>query len=252
LPILSPSTASLLHLLFEAAAYAIAFAIYTRTRRSDPSALTQEQGLGLILGAAVGALIGAKLLAWLEAPFDPAVLLRLDPLALQGKTIVGGILGGWIGVEVSKARLHIGRPTGDAFAFALVAGIAIGRVGCFLAGLRDGTFGTPTDRPWGVDFGDGVRRHPTQLYEVAFLVALGLVLARARRRARPQGELFLLFVAGYMVFRVAVENLKPRHALVGGLSPIQIAALLGAAAAVGVLLRRRTARASVRPERAVA
>jgi phosphatidylglycerol---prolipoprotein diacylglyceryl transferase len=252
LPILSPRTASLLHLLFEAAAYAIAFAIYTRLRRGDPSALTQEQGLGLILGAAVGALIGAKLLAWLEAPLDPAMLLRLDPLALQGKTIVGGILGGWIGVEVAKARLHIGRPTGDAFAFALVAGIAVGRIGCFLAGLRDGTYGTPTDLPWGIDFGDGVRRHPTQLYEIAFLIALGLVLARARRVPRPQGELFLLFVAGYMAFRFAVENLKPRHVLVFVLSPIQIASLVGAVTAVGVLVRRRALRAAVRPERAVA
>ena len=253
MPILSPRTASAIHLLFEAAAYAIAFAIYTRLRRNDRSAaLTQHQGLGVILGAAVGALIGAKLLAWLEAPLDPAMLLRLDPFVLQGKTIVGGILGGWIGVEVAKARLHIRRSTGDAFAPALVAGIAVGRIGCFLAGLRDGTYGTPTDLPWGIDFGDGVRRHPTQLYEIAFLLLLGLALARARRVARPSGELFLLFVAGYMGFRLAVENLKPRHVLVLGLSPIQIAALVGAVTAVGVLVRRRALRAAVRPERAVA
>jgi phosphatidylglycerol:prolipoprotein diacylglycerol transferase len=253
LPILTSRTALAVHFAFEALAYALAFAIYAQQRRKHRAApLSRNEDLGVILGAAVGALAGAKLLAWLEAPVDPAMLLRLDPLVLQGKTIVGGILGGWIGVEVAKRRLGIRRSTGDAFVPALLVGIAVGRIGCFLAGLHDRTYGTPTSLPWGVDFGDGLRRHPTQLYEIGFLVALGLLLGRARRTVRPEGELFLLFVAAYMAFRFGVEFLKPRHFLAGGLSAIQIAALLGAAAAIGVLARRRAVWTSARPEQALA
>ena len=57
--------------------------------------------------------------------------------------------------------------TGAYFAPSLAIGIAIGRIGCFLSGLEDYTYGTPTTLPWGYDFGDGVLRHPVQLYEAA-------------------------------------------------------------------------------------
>ena len=47
---------------------------------------------------------------------------------------------------------------------------------CFLAGLHDDTYGLPTAAPWGMDFGDGIPRHPTQLYEIAVVLPLGLAL----------------------------------------------------------------------------
>ena len=61
----------------------------------------------------------------------------------------------------------------------IAVGLAIGRVGCFLAGLHDDTYGLPTALPWGVDFGDGTPRHPTQLYEIAVVLPLGWALRRA-------------------------------------------------------------------------
>ena len=63
--------------------------------------------------------------------------------------------------------------TGDLLALPLVLGIAIGRIGCFLSGLEDQSYGVATALPWGVDFGDGVARHPTQLYEYRFSPLLG-------------------------------------------------------------------------------
>ena len=74
--------------------------------------------------------------------------------------IVGGLLGGWAGVEIAKRVLRIRYSTGDLFVFPLVVGMSIGRVGCFLTGLDDHTCGTWTGLPWAVDFGDGPR-HPT-------------------------------------------------------------------------------------------
>ena len=139
---------------------------------------------------------------------------------LGGKTIVGALLGGTFAVEWAKARMGVQRRTGDLFALPLVAGIAIGRIGCFLAGLRDHTYGTPTALPWGVDFGDGIRRHPTQLYEVAAMLALGWLLWRLGRQPHREGDLFRAFLTLYMAWRLAVDFLKPEPRL-AGLTAIQ-------------------------------
>ncbi len=77
-----------------------------------------------------------------------------------------------IGVEWVKRAIGARGSSGDAFALPLIVGIAIGRIGCFLAGLGDHTYGNPTALPWGVDFGDGVPRHPTAV--VAFLILLAV------------------------------------------------------------------------------
>ena len=82
-----------------------------------------------------------------------------------GHSIAGAIAGGIVAVEIFKWRNGIRGSTGGA-----VRGAARDRhrgrpLGCFFAGLPDYTYGTPTDLPWGVDFGDGIARHPVQLYE---------------------------------------------------------------------------------------
>ena len=92
--------------------------------------------------------------------------------ALGGKTIVGGLHGGWAGVELAKWRLGIRHSTGDVFVFPLIFGMSVGRIGCFLTGLPDHTYGNHTSLPWAVNFGDGPR-HPTQLYDIVFLCLLG-------------------------------------------------------------------------------
>jgi prolipoprotein diacylglyceryltransferase len=91
---------------------------------------------------------------------------------MGGKTIVGALVFGLISVELIKRYIGLRESTGDLYAIPLALGIAIGRIGCFLTGLSDDTYGTPTSLPWAVDFGDGVPRHPTQLYEIIFLLAL--------------------------------------------------------------------------------
>jgi phosphatidylglycerol---prolipoprotein diacylglyceryl transferase len=67
-------------------------------------------------------------------------------------------------VEVTKKIIKVPTSTGDAFAYPLIVGTAIGRIGCFFTGLSDRTYGTATSLPWGIDFGDRIPRHPTQLY----------------------------------------------------------------------------------------
>ena len=140
---------------------------------------------------------------------------------------MGGLLGGVVAVEGVKRWLGVTTRTGDLFAVPLTLGIAIGRVGCFLAGLPDGTSGNPTAVWAGVNFGDGVPRHPTQLYEIGFLLALGWVLLRVARGAPQAGDVFRVFMIGYLGFRLVVDAIKPAPVEGFGLSAIQWASLAG-------------------------
>jgi prolipoprotein diacylglyceryltransferase len=51
-----------------------------------------------------------------------------------GKTVLGGIIGGYLSVHLFKRRIGLVRPLGDLFALALSAGEAVGRWGCFFGG----------------------------------------------------------------------------------------------------------------------
>jgi prolipoprotein diacylglyceryltransferase len=219
-----------LHTLFEALAYAVGFRTFLWTRRRvAPHAFAHDDHVAWVgVGAIVGAALGAKLAFWID---DPLTAFRDFPdlrHLIEGKSIVGALLGGLLGVEAAKKLAGVTSSTGDAFVLPLTAGMCIGRVGCFLAGLSDHTYGNPTSLPWGVDFGDGQPRHPTQLYEIAFLLAqYALIHARRDALARP-GDRFRAFMIGYLAFRLLVEGIKPLpYAYLHALSGLQLLCLAG-------------------------
>ena len=216
------------HLLFESLAYFVAFRLYLIQRRKAGDFLDTHTRWSIVVAAIAGAAIGSKLLYWME---DPARTLHsgfnLEYL-LGGKTIVGAILGGTLAVEWMKRRLRVNRRTGDLFAVPLAVGIAIGRIGCALAGVHDDTHGVATALPWGVDLGDGVRRHPVQLYESAAMALLALGLRRVSPPRFAEGDRFRIFLLTYCGWRVFVDFLKPgvRFAGMTSLQWCCVAALL--------------------------
>jgi phosphatidylglycerol---prolipoprotein diacylglyceryl transferase len=226
------------HQITDFVAYTLAFRYYLFLRRKwGTPRFSAEANAWLLLGCIFGALIGAKILAWTEAP-DFYWRSRFDPsFWFGGKTIVGGLLGGWIGIEFAKKFNGITISTGDVCVFPLILGMCIGRIGCFLTGLEDNTCGLATRSPWGVDFGDGISRHPAQLYEIVLLLLLGFILNLTRPRLK-NGELFRCFMAGYLGFRFLIEFIKPRLALFAGLSSIQWASLVGLIICLVLLARR--------------
>ena len=229
------------HPVFESLGYFTGARVYFAARRRSALSLPLEKNLWLLVGCIFGAWAGSKLLAWAEMPHHYATLARTDPMGLLGgKTIVGGLLGGWAGIEFAKQRLGIAQSTGDAFVWPLALGTAIGRLGCFFTGLSDHTYGIATSLPWGVDFGDGIARHPTQLYESSFVLALAAVITvSTRRRSLPSGARFRLYFAGYFTFRFLIEFIKPRETPVAGLSAIQIASFFGAVFSLLSLLQSK-------------
>jgi prolipoprotein diacylglyceryltransferase len=199
------------HTAFELSAYAVGMRLFLwqRKRLAPPVLEDRDRSLWIGVAAIVGAALGAKLGYWMEDPRNAFADFPNWRHLLEGKTIVGALLGGLIGVEAIKRAINAQGSSGDAFALPLMAGIAIGRIGCFLAGLDDHTFGNPTALPWGVDFGDGVPRHPTQLYEIAFLSLLALLLRIRRRAFHRAGDRFRAFMIAYLAFRLTVDFIKP-------------------------------------------
>lgn len=193
------------------------FLLSRRAQHTLP--LGRWERLGIAVGAFCGAMIGAKL---------PFVLSDWEGLRSgmawfsNGKTIMAGLVGGYFGVEIAKWALDIHVKTGDTFAVPGAVAIAIGRLACFYGGC---CYGTECTLPWGVDFGDGLRRHPTQIYEALFHLAAAVVLSRLQQRGLFRGQLIKLYFLSYFVYRFLTEFIRPEPELSFGLTGYQYAAL---------------------------
>lgn len=197
-------------------------------RRAGSSGLLHGQDFAVALGCIFGAALGNKLMFWAEFPHLLPFYWNQPAVWLAGQSMVGGLLGGLLGVEIAKKATGVRSSTGDTFVYPVLLGLVIGRTGCFLAGLADGTYGLPSDLPWAVDFGDGIPRHPTQLYEICFAIVLWLALRCAEPALAPVAGLrFKLLLVAYLLWRLAVDSLKPvPYAFFGQLSGIQVVCAL--------------------------
>lgn len=195
-------------------------------RRKTTDVINSNNRLSIILGAALGALIGSRLVGFLENPMIEFTQENIIGL-INTKTIMGGLFGGLLGVEFAKKRIGETTSSGDLFTFPIILGIFIGRVGCFLSGINEFTYGYETASVFGMDLGDSILRHPTSLYELMFLIILFIGLKRLENRANlKNGALFKWFMILYFAFRFFIEFLKPNVFYVLGLSSIQILCII--------------------------
>lgn len=177
--------------------------------RSVAESLALKVGRDYFLALMPGAILGA----WLAGSFNT---LR-QAAASVSHSVVGALAGAIVGVEIYKAVRGIKGSTGTIFVGPFALGIAVGRFGCLFAGLPDRTFGIPTSLPWGVDLGDGISRHPVQIYEslaMAGFIAV-YVLGLARHRAWAFRRSFYALTAWYGAQRFGLEFLKPYPTLLG-------------------------------------
>lgn len=153
--------------------------------------------------------------------------LLLSGIPAIGRSIVGALAGAILAVEIWKAWAGVRGSTGLIFVPGFTVSIIIGRIGCYLSGLADNTYGTPTTLPWGHDFGDGIPRHPVQLYESVAMLAFLLVLLLALWKRNPfvLANGFYLMVAVYAGQRFLWEFLKPYPPVIGPLNLFQVICL---------------------------
>ncbi|HNY31646.1 MAG TPA: prolipoprotein diacylglyceryl transferase [Fibrobacteria bacterium] len=223
IPTLRAETAHAFHSGFELAAFALGGWLWRRSRKGAPLLSGAGPDYPALIGCILGAMLGSRLVNWIQ---EPAPLWLEGAFHLPGQSMVGGLLGGWIGVELGKRGAGYRRSTGDAYVQPMLWALVVGRIGCLLNGLNESTHGLPTNLPWGVDLGDGIARHPTPLYEMLFASVLALVLLRRPRQA-PEGLKFRIMAGGYLTWRFLVEFLKPSPWKAAGLSGIQWVCLAG-------------------------
>ena len=190
------------------AAISMTFVVY-RWRLAHAAARIESAGLGYAMALVAGAVIGG---------FGAGTLnLWLSGLAGVGRSIVGALAGAIAGVELYKLNKGIVGSTGLIFVPAFATSIIVGRWGCFLSGLADQTHGTLTTLPWGHDFGDGLMRHPVQLYEsftmAVFLIIFLIGIARQDTWFMRHG--FYAMVLVYAGQRFLWEFLKPYGTVLG-------------------------------------
>jgi phosphatidylglycerol:prolipoprotein diacylglycerol transferase len=215
-----------IHVICEALSYFMGYRYYASLRRQGHDPISNEHRLLIFIGAAFGAFLGSHVVGILE---NPPLLKHFNLVYFMGnKTIVGGMLGGLIGVELTKKRIGVTTSSGDLMVYPLILAMIIGRTGCFLAGLEDGTYGVATNLPWGINFGDGVYRHPTNLYEILFWMLLWLALYATEKKIKlSNGSRFKLFMMSYLLFRFVIEFIKPDYFFSFGLGLIQLVCLAG-------------------------
>jgi phosphatidylglycerol:prolipoprotein diacylglycerol transferase len=172
----------------------------------------------IIPGALLFGSIGAKLMALVLVSPQFGKLGWMQFL-YSGRTIVGGLLGGWLGVMLLKKLLGIRSRYGNVIAPAACLGIALGRMGCFLGSC---CWGKPTSLPIAINFGDGQLRHPTQIYEALFCLGLFIYLHLKNRCEQPPGSLFRQFLLAYFSFRFVIEFLRDEPVMLLGLTAFQV------------------------------
>jgi phosphatidylglycerol:prolipoprotein diacylglycerol transferase len=220
-----------------------------------------EYGADIVVAAVIGGVVGAKL--WYVALTGNA-----DALFSRGGLVwYGGFAGGILAVILNSWRRGVPvRVTMHLVAPALAAAYAVGRVGCFMVG---DDYGRPTTLPWGVKFPQGLPPttaanlgsqfgltlppdvapstvlavHPTQLYEVAAMLGVFMLLWRLRLRPQPLGWLFGVYLMLAGAERFLVEFLRAKDDRFFG--PFTLAQLTSAVViTTGVLAASRLAGAA--------
>lgn len=151
----------------------------------------------LLLPAAlvIGAVGGAKL---------PVVLASADWVA-DGATLTTALAVGYLMVETTRVACLLPPAARDRVALPLSLALVVLRLSCFANGCCRGAKSTLF---WAVDFGDGVRRHPAQLYESCFHLVSAVAIVWLWRREIWPGQVLRLYLATYCVYRFATEWIR--------------------------------------------
>ena len=209
-----------------------------------PSDVPRDVRIGVRAWALGGAVIGAHLfelpadlLGW-AAP-SPEQLAHPGGTMLLGRTVLGGLLGGWLAVEWKKHRMGFAGATGDGFAMPLALGLTFGRLGCTLTGCCQGQV-LAEGSPWAFapSPDGGPARFPASLIEAYFHASCAVALLVMARRDVLRGRHLALYLTVYAALRFVLEIERENRAIVGPLTYYQLLAIALFALSAGTLVHR--------------
>jgi phosphatidylglycerol---prolipoprotein diacylglyceryl transferase len=201
----------------------IMVAIFLATREAKRLGKNPEYIIDLSLWCIPAAIIGARLYyVLLEWDYYNGDIMRMINTREGGLAIHGGLIGailtGYIFTKIKKISFW---ETADIVAPSIVIGQAIGRWGNFANGEAHGG---PTSLPWGI-LVDGIRVHPTFLYESLWNLGVFAILILYRKKKKVDGEIFLLYGILYSVGRFWIEGLRTDSLMFFGMRAAQLISL---------------------------
>ena len=169
---------------------------------------------------------------------NPALIVGGEGLSAYG-AILGASLGIWVYFKIAKVKIGYAF---DLLAPAIIFAQAIGRFGCLFNGC---CYGTPTSLPLGLNYTDpsslgftyGIPTQPTVAYEIIYCVIIFGVLLAVRKRLKPDGSLYLLYLASYAVWRLGIDFLRDGTPFLFGLHQAQIISILALVIAVPWMIK---------------
>jgi phosphatidylglycerol:prolipoprotein diacylglycerol transferase len=163
----------------------------------------------------------------------------------EGLTIWGAVLGATLGIWVYSRFTKF--PFGhlmDLVALPTLLAQALGRVGCTINGCCYGSV-APSWLPWSVvythpeSYGPiGVSVHPTQVYEIVFLLITFGVLFPLRKRFQPDGSLFLIYLSAYSAWRLGIDFIRDGTPFLFGLHQAQVIGIVVLLITIPILIWR--------------
>ncbi|MBI5392380.1 prolipoprotein diacylglyceryl transferase [Candidatus Woesearchaeota archaeon] len=169
--------------------------------------LTEDDLLDYIIYLAVGIILGGRLFYILVYNLKEYIANPLTIFAIWqgGMAFHGALLGIIIAslIFCKKKKIHF-YTLADHVVIPASLALALGRVGNFINGEL---YGRPVSQsyPLAVNFGDGIARHPSQLYESVKNLIIFATLFPLKKHSLKPGTLFWLFITMYGMLRFIIE-----------------------------------------------
>jgi len=216
---------------------------YNEARRlgHDPEYII-DLALWCVPMAVIGARLYYVIFEWkyYQGNIMKIINIREGGLAIHG-ALIAAVLTGYIFTRVKKLSFW---ENTDIAAPGIIIGQAIGRWGNF---VNAEAHGGPTNLPWGIMV-NGVKVHPTFLYESLWDVGVFIILMLYRKKKKVDGEVFLLYGILYSAGRFWIEGLRTDSLMFMGMRTAQIISII-TIAAFGALLVYRRNKLRKEPER---
>jgi len=228
------------------------------SREAKRLSISQDLIYSLFVWGIIGGLIVSRLVHVIDHvvthPGEPIQIIGFAGLSLLG-AVGGAVLAVWVYTRVKKITWSDMAVVGDAVAVGAPLAQAIGRIGCTINGC---CYGEPSSLPWAVVYAHpesacgikGIPLHPTQIYFLLWNLVVFAVIWRMRKRIKPPGALFLLYLWLYAAGDFGLRFFRVNDIWLLGLYQGQVISLLILLAALPLFIikMRRSQRESLKAE----